>query len=663
VAEKQQMAPVDKGMSLTAIQRDIATVTGRLDFRILDYWHKYNWFLQNNYRRQHSLRQLYTYPTGYYSYGGAATEGRLPAINLGRNIALTIQSKLIQSKGRIFFNGVNSLFKTLQLIRKAQIFFDAFIDSDKLTKKVAQSVLDALVFNYGVIYTDDETNSNTRIQPWNFYYDQAEINYGKLSRAFIREEQYPLFALKDKLDKVKTPWSWAALEKDPHAKVTRTIYFDMLNKQKVILVNNEEISRTKIDYDRVPFAIFYYNDPIKGGYSTSVMDNVLPNQGQIDNILIRVSEALQFAAAHTTYVPYVGNPNGTPGSGPNGGYADAERIAKVISNRVGNVVLVPANGTPVVATPSPISPEYLSHLRFFIDVTYETEGVSKLSATGRKPSGVTAGVALDTLQDIESERFQATLDNLIQFYKDIYNNMIDVFPKEATILPERLARGKAKWGEIKASRDSFSMETSLASVLSKDPQKKAEQLEKLASQGLIPPETMASLLDIPDLNRADWSASASSDYCWKVIEDAIEKDQYDYYNVLNMTQCLRMAVNTLCQMAAADDDTGKIQNLIKLIRKLSESINTSQQIQNPPMDGPKPPPSDMALDGSQVSGLKEILKGIKEGLYTPVTARAMVQLSFPSVLPPVVDALFAEYQLQPLTAPAAVPQEAPIPVV
>src|SRR6185369_1795094 len=107
---------------------------------------------------------------------------------------------------------------------------------------------------------------------WNFYYDQAEMNYGKFSRAFIREEQYPLFALKDKLDEKKTPWSWAKLDKDPHAKITRTIYFDMVNKQKIILVDNEEISRTTIDYDRPPFAIFYYNDPIKGGYSTSVMD-------------------------------------------------------------------------------------------------------------------------------------------------------------------------------------------------------------------------------------------------------------------------------------------------------------------------------------------------------------------------------------------------------
>ncbi len=645
-------------MTTQEIQSDISYLKGKLSVRDADYWVKYNWYLQNYNGRQASLRELYTYPNGYYGFNAAMIPDRaFPAINVARNIIKTIHSKLIQSKGRIYFNGVNSLFKTLKIIRQAQIYFDAFIDADQLTRKVSACLMDALIFSYGIMWTDADSKSNERVRPWEFYLDAAERNYGSYSRAYIAQEQYPLHNLKGKLKSGGA--AEAKLKRDVHAKCIRVVYFDLIGKERILLVDGEEQSRDKIESDRLPFAMIYYDEPIKGIYGNSVMDNVLPVQQQINSILTRVHEALRYSPSHTVYVPYSGNPNGTPGSGPASGKADAEHTARVISNRVGNVVLVNnANGTPVVATPSPISPEYLTHLQFFIQQAFEMEGVSQLSATGKKPSGVNSGVALDTLQDVESERFQALLDGLIQFYKDIYNNMIDVFPATDDILPTRLNRAKTKWSDIKKSRESFSLETSLASVLSKDPQKKAEQIEKLQAQGVIDPATATTLLDIPDLNRAYSTASASADYCWRVIEDAVEHGDLEYYNVLNLGQCLSMAVNTLCQLAAADEKQEPINNLLALIGKLSAAINESQSIQNPPMDPaapPEPPPEDSALNGTQVTALVAILSGISEGRYSADTARGMVLISYPDVPVPLVERLFAGYNLPPLPPVQAQP--------
>lgn len=649
-------------MTTQEILQDISFLKGKLSVRDADYWVKYNWYLQNYNGRQAALRELYTYPNGFYGFNAAMIPDRaFPAINVARNIIKTIHSKLIQSKGRIYFNGVNSLFKTLKIIRQAQVYFDAFIDRDQLTKKVSACLMDALIFSYGIMWTDSDTKSNERVRPWEFYIDAAEKNYGSYSRAYISQEQYPLHNLKDKIKSGTA--AERKLQNNIHAKCIRVVYFDLINKERILFIDGEEHKREKIESENLPFAIIYYDEPIKGLYGNSVMDNVLPVQQQINSILTRVHDALRYSPSHTVYVPYSGNPNGTPGSGPASGKADAEHAARVISNRVGNVVLVNnANGTPVVATPSPISPEYLTHLNFFIQQAFEMEGVSQLSATGKKPSGVNSGVALDTLQDVESERFQALLDGLIQFYKDIYNNMIEVFPASDDILPARLNRAKTKWSEIKKARESFSLETSLASVLSKDPQKKAEQIEKLQMQGVIDPATATTLLDIPDLNRAYSTASASADYCWKVIEDAVEHGDVDYYNVLNLSQCLSMAVNTLCQLASSDEKVETINNLLALIAKLSDSIKQSNGINNPPGSPPPPPPEDTAMNGAQVTALIEIMSGIADNKYDALTARAIMQSAYPTVPTELIDGIFNGYGLPPLTSPPPPENQPPMPV-
>ena len=639
-------------MDHVALIQDIERLSSQLANRETMYLLQYNWFIANN-RRTESIRELYTTPPGYYNYYSAynGSTGVLPAINVGMSIVLTLQSKLIQSKGRFYFTGVNGLWKTIKLIRNAQVFFDAFSDMDKTHKKTAMALLYAYIFGVGVIHTDGDAKCNEVIKPWEFFLDAAEYNFGKVSRAFTRQLQYPILAFKDRIKKDKHLSLWSKLEADPFAKCTYISYYNLIEKKRYILVDGVLIEEKPITFDKMPFSLIYYQDPIKGFYSTSVLDVLWPIQRQIDDILVRIHEALALNPANTIFIPYEGDP------------ASADRMAKILSDRIANVFRykaspsLPNGGKPEVSTPNPINGQYQTYLQYFIDKAYEIIGISALSAQSKKPTGINSGVALDTLQDVESERFQQQVDQFIQFYKDIYNNMIDVFPDNDEILPAKINRANVKWRDIKRERDSFTIQTSLASVLSKDPKVKMEQMEKLVSQGVIDPNSVASLLEIPDIDRAYSTATASYDYCLKVIESAIDEDQYYFYPVLNITQCLSVAVNILCQLAAEGEDDAIIQRLVKLINILMGKVNDTNQINNPPVDnGPPPDLQQTALNGPQMAALMQIASGVASGQYTSDMAMAALQIAMPMADPAALSALVGLPPAQEVPPDVAAPQ-------
>lgn len=603
-------------MTEEQVRADIEFLYGKLSARDAKYLRNYNRFMSNGMRRE-GIRTVYTSPSSFFNQVTDDDMGILPSVNVGRSMALTLQSKIIQTKGRMFFNPVNGLWKTIKTCRNAQIYFDLMVDRDGLHPKMAQALLDALIFEYGVIWVDDETKSTMRIRPWEFYIDPAELNYGKVSRCMIRQEEFPLISIKDKL---KEGPAKSMLDNNPHVKVKLHRYWDLDGKKKYMIIGQETIEAVDIEYDSMPFAMIYYNQPIKGLYSNSIMDNAYPNQRQIDDILRRIHDALTLSPANTIYVPKS---------------ATNANVSKMLSNKVGNIIDYDAAlGAVVVSTPPPIDGAYLSMLQFFTNSTYEQEGISMLSAQSKKPTGINSGVALDTLQDVESERFQTQVDQYIQAYRDIYNVMIDVYPENDDILPQRINRANIKWSEIKKQREMFSMQSSLASVLSKDPKVKMEQIEKLQAGNIINPNQAASLLDLPDLEGAYNAASASYDCAMKIIERAIDSDQYDFYPVINLKQLLDECVRTLLQLDAVDEDPKILKRLVKLIDIVTAKMNEVTNLQNPPappVPPPLPPVKDVTMDGKQIEAIMGILAGVKTGTVTTNEATALIMAVAPSI--------------------------------
>jgi hypothetical protein len=556
--------------------------------RIAKYIRNINRYFYNGYRKDPIWTQD-TYPMGYWSAANPdqllADLGTLPSINVIRSMIDTIISKLSQTKPLPNFTPIKGTWRTRKVCRESQIYFDDFFEGQKLYKQGVMAARDALLFEYGILWVDDEAKTVRRIAPWEFDYDPAEYNFGSIQRCNIERRDYPLSFLKDKIKKF--PDLVALLEKNPGAKVQYNIYYNLSEGQAFEFVETECIRERKLAFDVCPAVFLWYRQPIKGWGSASLADSSMPLQEQIDRTVGTIHEALELNPANTVYIP---QPVGS--TAPAGGIKASE-----FSNQIGNIYPYPyvpgMSSSPVtVSTPAPISDQYIQLLQKFIEWSYQMEGISQLSAQSKKPAGINSGVALDTLEDVESERFNYFLQDYIHMFVDLAERCIKMFPKGDDILPRRMGRAAIKWSDIVREQEAFNIQTSPVSNLSRDPKTKMEQVEKLISMQLIKPSMASELLEFADLDKAYSIVSASYDDCQKIIERAIEKREYDFYEVVDLTQLYSEACNTLLMLDADDEDPKVLDNLVGFISLLQQKRQAVDQAANPP-----PPPAQLAPQG------------------------------------------------------------------
>lgn len=571
------------------------------------YIRSINRYFYNGFRKD-SIWVQDSYPMGYWTAANPnqmlADMGPVPSLNVIRSCIETVKSKLSQTKPLPNFTPIKGVWKTRKVCRNAQIYFDDFFAAQKLYKKGVACALDAMLFEYSVVWIDDETKGVIRLAPWEFSFDPAEYNFGTIKRCNISRREYPLCFLKEKLSKLKNREVGAkylnALEQEPGRKIEYNIYYNLNEGKQYKFIEADCIEERKLDYDIAPFVLIWYRPPIKGWGSASMADSLMPIQEQIDRVVTTVHEALEMNPANCIFVPQVAGGAGQAGLGIK---------ASEFSNQVGNIypyLSVPGMAAnPVsVSTPAPIDPMYTTLLDKFINFAYQMEGVSMLSAQSKKPAGLNSGVALDTLENVESERFNAWLQDYIHFFIDIADICIKVFPADDEILPSRTGRANIKWKDIVKERDSFNIQTSPVSNLSRDPQTKMEQVQKLVSMQIIKPDMAASLLEFPDLDNAYSISTASYDSCQKIIERAIEERRFDFYECVSMAQLYGEAVNTLMMLDADGEDEKVMQNLVDFIGTVKGKVDAIKAASAPPPmvpnPAPQPPPMVQPAQVAQV---------------------------------------------------------------
>lgn len=556
-------------MTETAVRSDIAYLTGRMESRLAKYRRNFNRYT-NNGRRVEDIRQMYSNPLSFYAEMGDDT-GLTPNENIIREAINTHVSKLSQTRVRPYFNPVVGTWRTRKVCRNAQIFFDEYFEMQRVYIKAQQAIKYADIFEFGALWVNEETHKIEKVAPWEFVYDQPEFHYEqKFSRVIIIRKQYPLIRLKDKI--ADLPDLVEALEHNRGTQVEYAIYYDLIDKQRWEFANAKILKGypKKIDFDVSPVVTLFIEEPLKGGYSTSMADNLYTIQTQIDTLCQRIHLALELSPANAIFTP-----------------KGSEIKQSTFSNEVGafyEFMPIPEVNHPpvIVSTPAPIDPEYRNWLQYWKMAAFEQEGISQLSAQAKKPTGINSGVALDTLENVESERHNPALVLYIDFLMRVAKTCIEVYPEEEDILPKRSGRADIKWKDIKQERESYNIQFSASSALSKDPMVKMQQIEKLLAMRIIDQSLASSLLDMPDLEAAYDINAASYDDCQKVIERAAEQGKTDHFEVINLQQLYAQTANTLLRLDAHDEKPEILQNLVDLLHVIKGEMNAVTVAMTPP---------------------------------------------------------------------------------
>ena len=495
---------------------------------------------------------------GYYEQTREIEEDTTatPQINIIKSCIDTLTSKIAQSKVRPFFNTQNGTFKDIQTVKQAQAFFDLYYDLQNVNKKVSEAFRDACIFEKGVIYIDEASKEIHKALPWQVYIRPAEITYGKVTRVYYERKDFPTTLLNEKYVK--------KAEAESYDYVVYGLYYDTFNHIKATLINGKVVETENYKPSKVPFIFLHYCSPIIGDTSQSIVDMLNSIQLEIDNLMMKIKDASQLNPGLTFWVP-----------------KGSSVKTSQLNNRIGQVAEYNATpnmtGSPVtVATPAFIDPQYMQLVEELKQSAYELVGISQLSAMSTKPSGLDSGVALSTMENIESDRFETQLNQVIRAYVDIAKTCIEVFPEKDTILPEDNQRLSIKWKDIVEESNKMVVQFSAADSLSKDPSTKLQQLQMLAQTGIIPQTRIAQFMELPDIQSGYSLSNNAINAVLTCINDCIEKDIYEVPDYIPFLMLKEEIINTqLSLKAAASPENDNSKDIAKLT-KLYESVELKE---------------------------------------------------------------------------------------
>lgn len=493
---------------------------------------------------------------GFYNAGNAENTSMIQE-NVIRSCIDTLGSKIASQKVTPFFNTVNGTFREIQVVKAAQQFFDILYDELNVNKTVVQAFVDSCITDRGIIYVNKDNKNIERIQPWQFFFDPREYAYGQLTHCAFKKTDYPASLLTEKTDlQTVTLHEYWSIKEHIHA-----TYIEELNK----------VSFDKWDANILPFAILRWSNPVKASSSTCVVDLLFGIQKQINYLLSQIKDASKSSFGIKYIVP-----------------TDSDVKINRLNNSNGEVIEYTPQMTPNGVMPvQPVTPAFMdgqwfSALQQFKQDAYEMVGISQLSAMSQKPSGLNTGVGLQTMEDIESDRFETQLNSVIRVYVDIAKICMEVFDPLEEVLPSSIYRGHITWKDITEARNLMSIQFSSLDKISKDPVVKQQIISQWVNSGYISRAHAMQLMEVPDDTRGYSLMNNSLNAVMSVIDDCVEKDIYDVPIYIDTALLKEEITSTLLSLKAAQNpenevDIQKLQRLMYNVEAMNKNAITSAE--------------------------------------------------------------------------------------
>ena len=446
----------------------------------------------------------------------------------------------------------------MQICKQAQQFFDVLYDEQNINAVVTNAFRDACIFDKGIIYVDRNSLSVKRVMPWQVFYDSYEYSYGHLTQIAWKQEQYPVSLLPMKVDRAFDT-------------VTYWQYWNVnAGKKWYYIPELDYLEEEKWEPDAIPFIFINYASPVKSSSSSSVVDLLYGIQMEIDYLNTVIKDASQRGCALKFLVPENSN----------------VKVSN-LNNRAGQVITYTpiANQTtpPILAETDPfMDPQWTQLLAQYKQDAYEIVGISQLSATSQKPKGLNSGVALSTMEDIESDRFETQLNTVIRCYTDIAKMIIEVFPEEDNILPASKWRSNIQWKDIVEANGNFTVQFSAAEFLSKDPSVKIQQVQALQAMGQISPARAGLLLEIPDIQQGYSIQNNAMNAVLAIIDSCLTEDDFDIPDYIPTQILMEEILNTCLSLRAAgkqnEPDIQKLMALYSLAERKNQDAMTAAEM-------------------------------------------------------------------------------------
>lgn len=491
---------------------------------------------------------MYGGPTASLTPGMVATKycpAGLPD-NICRSMVDTLTSKVAKHRPLPRVLSSHGSYRTQRRARKMTQFLEGVFDEQKVFQgHSANIVRDAgttgcglsLVYREGKrIYTERVNANECYVDPYDAEYGKprniyraTKVDRGTLMRRVggsrtkkdaILRATGDLFGhpttTQSTVRRVSIVEGWHLPEGDEKDGV-----FDIPGRH-TIAVQGEIILDEEFHWDTFPIIELNYSDPVQGWFGTGLIEQVEGYQCELNLANERLSDAYQLTGALLLL--------------PTG----ADIVESEISNRIGAVVRFnAAGGKPEMMPLTPVNPAFLQRVSDLISRAYQNAGISQMSAMSAKPAGVTAAIAMQTLDDVETERFAVfgrAYETWCVRLGEAYLRLAREIAKEYGDLSVNLTIKSGaspgvmelKWTDIAV--DHYSLRVFSASMLPQLPAARLQTLQGFFDAGVIDRTTFLLQLEATDLQGEFDNELADKMLCDEILEkfqDTADNDNAD----------------------------------------------------------------------------------------------------------------------------------------
>jgi hypothetical protein len=200
------------------------------------------------------------------------------------------------------------------------------------------------------------------------------------------------------------------------------------------------------------------------------------------------------------------------------------------NDAIGVVVSHTPGMPPVPTNPQPVHEQTYEYFKGLIPDAYGFSGVSTMSAQSTKPAGVTAALALQTLDDIETDRFvgferddEETVNEDTRHMLHIVREIAHIYGDFTVLSAGRGAGERIQWmRDVNVPEDSYVVQAWAVSLMPKTPAAKMQRVLEYGANGYFNKAQVLKYTGLPDTTEEEALMLSAQDVCDAQIGHMLE---------------------------------------------------------------------------------------------------------------------------------------------
>lgn len=432
-------------------------------------------------------------------------------------------------------------WKNQRRARKLRQFIQGAFYHHKVHEKLAAPIIkDALIARAGVVqvYAEGKQTKVERVHPWTLYVDDWDAEHGEpltmmRLRTMDRRKAMSVFGKTAKQrDAIKNAGRLSssqrrALDEDRSSTIVRVELLEAWYRcpdhdpededhkcagRHVVICDGAVLLDKPWPHDFFPFAVLSYDTPNTGFWGSSLVQSLEGYQVSINEANEKLAD--QYGASGKGVILRDG-----------GGIQKAEMV-----NGIATWQVRPGPYEPLVFDMDLVNEHMRARPPELIERALNASGVSQMAAASQKPTGISSGIGLQTLDDVESQRHIVFGRRFESWCLDVARLLIECvkqIAKEhgdyAVKVPLKGAYLDLKWSDVEV--DGFELEMQTVGQLFMSMAGRRDQLKTYFEMGAIDRGTFLSQMDAGDVQGELDLETANQLLVDEMLESMLDADE------------------------------------------------------------------------------------------------------------------------------------------